>query len=258
MLKRLRKWSCEMLIGCLVSRRARCSGRSGCDTTDEIAWCANGPEPPTVCVWPVLIGVVDLPRNVTSRKTAQQLAATAIRFRDEVLLHPAASAVADELQDAAEEILRLTEKIRLAERQLKALVTAIASDLLSVHGISSVVAAGLIGHTGDLRNYRNAGAFAAKCGAAPVPCSSGRRIAVRVNTGGDRQLNRLLHVVAIAQVATKQHPGRQYYERKRGEGKTHPAAMRCLKRQLATVVYYRLSAVQQLIVAADLSRAEAA
>jgi transposase len=175
----------------------------------------------------------------------------ATRFRAEVPLHAAASAVVDDLHDAAEEILRLTDKIRAAELQLKGLTTEISSELMSVHGVSSVVAAGLIGHAGDLRNYRNAGAFAAKCGAAPVPCSSGRRVAVRVNRGGDRQLNRLLHVVAVAQVATKEHPGRRYYERKRAEGKTHLSAMRCLKRQLATVVYYRLSAVQDRLAVAD-------
>lgn len=206
----------------------------------------------------VLIGVTDLPRDLTSRKAARRLAATAARFRDEVSLHPAASAVVDDLQEAAEEILRLTEKIRAAERLLKALVAEIAGDLQSVHGISSVVAAGLIGHAGDLRNYRNAGAFAAKCGAAPVPCSSGRHVAVRVNTGGDRQLNRLLHVIAVAQVTSKDHRGRQYYERKRTEGKTHRAAMRCLQRQLATVVYYRLAAIQQLLYATDNQQVEAA
>ena len=90
----------------------------------------------------------------------------------------------NDLHDAAEEILRLTDKIRLAERQVKALTAEVATELMTVHGISSVVAAGLIGHAGDLRNYRNAGAFAAKCGAAPVPCSSGRHVAVRVNRGG--------------------------------------------------------------------------
>jgi transposase len=206
----------------------------------------------------VLIGVTDLPRDLTSRKVARRLAATALDFRGEVSLHPAASAIVDDLQDAAEEILRLTDKIRAAERQLKALLSAIAGDLQSVRGVSNVVAAGLIGHAGDLRNYRNAGAFAAKCGAAPVPCSSGRRVAVRVNTGGDRQLNRLLHVIAVAQVASKDHQGRQYYERKRAEGKTHPAAMRCLKRQLATVVYYRLAGIQQLLDAKDQSHVEAA
>jgi len=201
----------------------------------------------------VLLGVAELPRDLTSRKAARLVADTALRFRDEVRLHAAASAIVDDLQDAAEEILRLTAQIRSEERQLKLLVTEAGSDLLSVHGVSSVVAAGLIGHAGDLRNYRNAGAFAAKCGAAPVPCSSGRHVAVRVNRGGDRQLNRLLHVIAIAQVATKDHAGRLYYDRKRGEGKTHPSAMRCLKRQLATVGYYRLTAVQNRLVIADVA-----
>jgi len=206
----------------------------------------------------VLIGVVELPRDITSRKAARRLSVIAAALQEEVAQHPAVSAIVDDLYDASEEILRLTDKIRVAERQLKALVADIATDLLAVHGVSSVVAAGLIGHTGDVRNYRNAGAFAAKCGVAPIPCSSGRRVAVRLNTGGDRQLNRLLHVVALAQVATTAHGGRLYYDRKRSEGKTHPAAMRCLKRQLATVVYYRLVATQQLITAVDSQRSHAA
>ena len=196
----------------------------------------------------VLLGVVELPRDLTSVKAARLIASLAARFRDEVELHAAASAIVDDLQDAAEDILRLTTLIRAAERQLTRLAGEISSELVSVRGISSVVAAGLIGHAGDLRNYRNAAAFAAKCGAAPVPCSSGRHVAVRVNRGGDRQLNRLLHIVAIAQVATTTHPGRQYYDRKRAEGKTHPSAMRCLKRQLATVLYYRLAAVQDRLL----------
>ena len=81
---------------------------------------------------------------------------------------------------------------------------------------------------------------------------------MRVNTGGDRQLNRLLHVIAMAQIAAKDHPGREYYDRKRAEGKTHLGAMRCLKRQLATVVYYRLSAIQRVLDLAPLELREVA
>jgi hypothetical protein len=44
----------------------------------------------------------------------------------------------------------------------------------------------------------------------------------------------------MSQVRCTGHVGRTYYDRKRNEGKTHLAAMRCLKRQLATIVYYRL------------------
>lgn len=196
----------------------------------------------------VLLGIMRLPRSVTSTRAVRRLLVTARAFREEVAHHPAALAVTDDLIDAAEEVERFNEKICVVERELRALAKDIAGELLALRGVSVVAAAGFIGHAGALDNYRNAAAFAAKCGAAPVPCSSGRRVAVRLNTGGDRQLNRLLHVVAMAQVRASEHPGRTYYDRKRAEGKTHPAAMRCLKRQLATVVYYRLRQVQQCLV----------
>ena len=51
----------------------------------------------------VLIGVVELPRDLTSRKAARLMSDIAIRFRDEVRLHAAASAIVDDLQDAAQE-----------------------------------------------------------------------------------------------------------------------------------------------------------
>jgi transposase len=206
----------------------------------------------------VLIGVVDLPGDITSTKVAQRLATSATRFITDVELSPSMGAVAEDLLDAAEDIVRLNGKIRTVERALKATIQDTATDLTVVHGVSTVVAAGLIGHAGDLRNYRNAAAFASKCGVAPVPCSSGRNVAMRVNTGGDRQLNRLLHVVAMAQVAAKDHPGRRYYDRKRAEGKTHLGAMRCLKRHLATVVFYRLSGIQRVLDAAPLELSKVA
>ncbi len=195
----------------------------------------------------VLLGVMELPADLTTTKAARWILTQAKGFQAMVSLSPATAAVVEEIQDAAEEILRLNAGILAAEKALRPLVRQIAPELLELHGVSDVVAAGLIGHVGDMRNYRNAPAFAAKCGAAPVPCSSGRNLAVRVNTGGDRQLNRLLHTMAMAQVRTEAHEGRRYYERKRAEGKTHLAALRCLKRVLAGIVYYRLRAAGEAL-----------
>jgi transposase len=121
----------------------------------------------------------------------------------------------------------------------------IGPELLEMRGVSTVTAAGLIGHAGDLRNCRDADAFAMRSGAAPVPNASGQRQGVRVNIGGNRQLNRLLYSIALVQLRSDDHPGRKYYDRKRGEGKSAKAAIRCLKRQLATVVYYRLVSAQK-------------
>ncbi len=71
----------------------------------------------------------------------------------------------------------------------------------------------------------------------------GKRLHKRRLDGGEhRQLNCLLHVIALVQVRTSARAGRLYYQRKRSEGKTHLAAFRALKRQLATVIYHCLQA----------------
>ncbi len=44
----------------------------------------------------------------------------------------------------------------------------------------------------------------------------------------------------MIQLRTEDHPGRIYYDRKRAEGKNHNAAVRALKRRIATIIYYRL------------------
>ncbi len=154
-------------------------------------------------------------------------------------------ALVEELLDAIADVRRLNERIAKLERQLAPFVKRLASNLLSLRGVSTVVAAGIIGHGGNLRNCRDASAFAMRAGVAPVPCSSGRSQTVRLNTKGDRQLNRCLYVIALTQMRRQGHPGNLYYARKRAEGKTHRAAMRSLKRQLATVVFCRLKEAQK-------------
>jgi transposase len=154
-------------------------------------------------------------------------------------------ALVDELRYATEDIRNLNARIRSIEKLLDPLVRRAAPELLEVRGVSTVVAAGLIGNAGDLANCRNANAFAMRSGTAPVSCSSGRYSAVRVNTGGNRQLNRLLHIIALNQIRTPDHRGKVYYDRKRAEGKSAKAALRCLKRQLSDLVFSLLRSAAQ-------------
>ena len=120
---------------------------------------------------------------------------------------------------------------------MRPFVKRLVPSLLEVRGCSTISAAGLVGHTGSMRNYASADAFASHAGVAPAKYSSGKFESVRVATGGNRQLNRCLHNIANTQMRTPGHAGEIYYYRKRSEGKTHREAMRCLKRRLATVVF---------------------
>lgn len=76
-------------------------------------------------------------------------------------------------------------------------------------------------------------------GAAPVPVSSVRTDRNRLNRLGDRQLNQVLQVIAVAR--TRSHPDTQaYVQRRLAEGKTLREIRRCIKRYLARHLYRAL------------------
>lgn len=108
--------------------------------------------------------------------------------------------------------------------------------LLSLPGAGVLVTAKLVGETGDVSRFRSADAFAALAGVAPIPASSGQTSRMRLNRGGNRQLNRALHSIALTQ-AWHHPPAKAYIARKRAEGKSWREAMRCLKRQLVRPVF---------------------
>ncbi|WP_319688272.1 transposase [Streptomyces europaeiscabiei] len=58
----------------------------------------------------------------------------------------------------------------------------------------------------------------------------------RLSRSGDRQLNSVLHTIAVTRIRMPKAPGHAYYQRKLSEGTTPREAKRCLKRRLADLV----------------------
>ncbi len=107
-----------------------------------------------------------------------------------------------------------------------------------------VVAAQLLVSWSHRGRVRSEAAFAALAGAALLEASSGARVRHRLNRGGDRDLNRALHTVAITRLRC--HPETRDYQAKRiAEGKTHRDVRRSLKRALARRFYRRIQAATQ-------------
>jgi transposase len=63
-----------------------------------------------------------------------------------------------------------------------------------------VVSGRLLAPTRRMSRFPTAAAFASYAGVAPVEVSSAERIRHRLPSGGDRQLNYPLHVVAVNQI----------------------------------------------------------
>jgi transposase len=142
-------------------------------------------------------------------------------------------------RDELRRIRELTRAERAFERELAGLIAALKPELLAEQGIAALTAALLIGHTAGAERFPTDGHFAMQAGAAPIPCSSGRRDRVRLNRGGDRQLNCALHRIAVTRVRVDPAT-RAYLERKLAEGKSRREALRCLKRHLARRVWHLL------------------
>ena len=138
-----------------------------------------------------------------------------------------------------------------ADRREARIATRVAGHaLLEIPGVGALIAAKLLGEVGDVGRFRHDDAFAALAGVAPIPASSGQVQRMRLNRGGNRQLNRALYLVALVQL--RHHPPAQaFVARKRAEGKSQREAIRCLKRHLARVVFRALQrGAEALAVAA--------
>lgn len=144
-------------------------------------------------------------------------------------------------------LVRLMADVAALEAELRTRVAG--HRLLELPGVGPLVAAKLLGEVGDARRFASADAFAAFAGVAPIPASSGQVQRMRLNRGGNRQLNRALFTIALVQ--SQHHPqAMAFMARKRAEGKSWREALRCLKRHIARRVYRLLDAPATVLEAA--------
>jgi transposase len=146
------------------------------------------------------------------------------------------------LRALARRINALNEEADAHEATLRAIVASWRPDLLELTGVGPIVAATVLCAWSHPGRCRNDAAFASLAGVAPLEASSGKHISHRLNRGGDRQLNRALHVVALSRLRYDPTT-RAYAERRRTEANMSDRAIRrCLKRYIARQLYRQLEA----------------
>ena len=131
---------------------------------------------------------------------------------------------------------RLDREVAETNKQIVAKVKATGTSLVELPGVGPFIAAKILGEVGDVARIRSKAAFAHLSGTAPIIASSGGTNRHRLNRGGNRQLNWALHYMALVQWRSYDQ-AKEYIARQRSAGKSHKEAMRCLKRQLANVVF---------------------
>jgi transposase len=146
--------------------------------------------------------------------------------------------------DLVDELDRLTSQRKALRARIRTAVAATGTTLTDIFGVGDVIAATLIGHTGDVARFPTADRFAAYNGTAPTEWSSGnpKRPIHRLSRRGNRTMNHAIHIAAVTQLRHRHSPGRAFYDRKIADGHAPRDALRALKRRLSNVIYRHLVA----------------
>lgn len=147
------------------------------------------------------------------------------------------------------EVKRLSADIYRVTKEIEAKLEELGTTLTSLTGVGPATAARILGEVGDVRRIRSKAAFAQMTGTAPLPASSGKTTRHRLNRGGNRKLNRALHLIAINRCRLDPET-KVYVTRRLAEGKTKREVLRCLKRHLASVIFRQLMADTRIEIAA--------
>jgi transposase len=177
-----------------------------------------------------------VPGGIAGELTAQRASQT-------LALIPASDGVVTERKrqtaDLLADVVRLDAEIKAIKTRIRLAVDAAKTSLPDLYGVGPIVAALVLGHSGDVTRFASRHHYASYNGTAPIEASSGPKKRHRLNTRGNRQLNHAMHMIAITQIRN-QTPGRAYYLRKIEEGKTKKEALRSLKRRVSDAVYRQL------------------
>ena len=97
---------------------------------------------------------------------------------------------------------RIYQRKKDASKELDAPLAATGTTLTHLHGIGPSGAARLLAGVGEVTRFPAKAHFASWDGTAPIDASSGDQVRHRLPGGGNRQINRVLHIMAVVSSAT--------------------------------------------------------
>jgi transposase len=130
----------------------------------------------------------------------------------------------------------LTVQATELEKEISALGKARFCPLMEMKGVKGLTAGTLAALMGCGQRFAREDQLAAYAGIAPLEASSGGVVRHRLNRTGNRQLNAVVHRIALTQLRTLP-AAKAYVERRQREGKSKREAMRALKRYIIRAIW---------------------
>lgn len=168
------------------------------------------------------------------QRPLKKVAVEVARYRpDATRLHEPMQATKWALRCIGRRIEDLTTEIDGLSVHLNDLLNAAAPKTMALFGVGAEHAGQLLVTAGgNPQRLASEAAFAALCGASPIPASSGVTNRHRLQRGGDRHANSALYMIAVVRMRFCPQT-RAYVERRTKEGLSKRDILRCLKRYIA-------------------------
>ncbi|WP_347958112.1 IS110 family transposase [Gordonia aichiensis] len=200
----------------------------------------------------ILIGAPVTLREKYSGTTVSTLVKALVSCRPNAHTDPIVVTALSALKALAKRVQFLDEQDRDLTGQIDALVNQMNPALRAAYGVGPDTAAQLIITAGpNPQRLRSEASFAALCGAAPVPASSGKTTRHRLSRGGDRAANNALHRIALVRMSSHR-PTREYVQRQLASGLSKKEILRKLKRAIAREMFKLLTRVLEIDDYSDL------
>ncbi|MDT5343675.1 MAG: hypothetical protein QOE52_2859 [Mycobacterium sp.] len=189
----------------------------------------------------MLVSAPDSVREKYRESTTLKIIEALARCRPDAQSDPWAQSVLTAAKMLAQRVQFLETQAEALEAQIEVLVTAANPGLRAAYGVGSDTAAQLLITAGaNPHRLHSEAAFAALCGVAPVPASSGKTNRHRLCRGGDRAANNALFRIALVRMSHHQ-PTKDYAQRQLLKGHTKMEILRKLKRAIAREVFKLLT-----------------
>ena len=133
-------------------------------------------------------------------------------------------------------IKSIDKEIKALEKKMQVIVDELMPELQGLLGIALIRAAEILAETADIRRFKTKHSYAMFAGCAPIERSSGKHKRRQLNKGGNRRLNKTIHMIIQTRLCFDEAT-KAYIDKKLKQGKTMRAAIRCLKTYIARQLY---------------------
>jgi transposase len=152
---------------------------------------------------------------------------------------PATAVIEERIKRIASRVVDLNAEVRELEEMIETRSVLISEIgiVQSIPGIGPIYGATIVCEIGDIKRFPSANHLASYGAVAPVKRQSGTSLnKTRKAKGGNRRLKNALIRSSFA-ACCRDASAKAYYEKKRGEGKTHKQILHCLARRRVDVIY---------------------